>query len=68
VELDVFDADGGRLQLVAAGGVIVETDIAGDQARRSYDVDVSNTPYLRAQLVDPASGDVRALTNPIYLQ
>lgn len=68
VESDVFAGDGGRWQLVGAGGALTEADISGDHARLMVEVDVSGTPYVRAQLVDPASGDIRALTNPIYLR
>jgi hypothetical protein len=66
--VDVLDADGGRLQLVAADRVRAEADIVGNQAHLSFVVDVSDSPYLRAQLINPASGDICTLTNPIYLR
>jgi hypothetical protein len=67
------------LSLRVVGGADAELEIhtsSGHAARRvvidadasfALDVDVSATPYVRAQLRDPQSGALLAVSNPIYL-
>jgi len=66
VWVDVIDGKGSRLQVLNADGLMIETEISTSETSLEWRLDVSNTPYIRAQLVDPDKGFVRALTNPIY--
>lgn len=59
---------GTRLRVIRADGVVVSRDVTENDARFEIMVDVSYTPYVRTQIIDPATGDTRALTNPIYLE
>lgn len=65
--LEVLHAAGLIVQVCGTEGVLARSEIESDQASLMWDVDVRDTGYLRAQVIDPASGHVRALTNPIYL-
>jgi hypothetical protein len=39
-----------------------------EDERFDLTVDVSGTPYVRAQVIDPQTGNTQALTNPIYVE
>jgi hypothetical protein len=60
---------GGKLQLHTAAGCIWQESVLEDDYLLETDVDVTGTPYIRAQLVDDSQlvMRVRALTNPIYV-
>jgi hypothetical protein len=67
VSVEVIGGSGAVLELHTRGNVErIPVEIDNQVITRI--VDVSDTPYVRAQLVDPASGHVRALTNPIYVE
>lgn len=69
VAVRVKDGIGTRLQLVGAAGVLTEADVAADDESFEFTLDVAQTPYVRAQVIDLAEGrNTRALTNPIYLR
>lgn len=59
-------ADGLELQICGAPGVLARFTIQGDDYNGEVLVSTAGTPYLRAQLVG-SDTDVRALTNPIYV-
>ncbi|MDX2161043.1 MAG: CehA/McbA family metallohydrolase [bacterium] len=68
ITIGVERGSGGVLQVIGAGGVLHTVTVDDDSAVYQAAVPVTDTPYVRAQLVDPAAyGQVRALTNPIYL-
>ncbi len=48
--------------------IFAVNDWMDDEIRLSFNVNVSQTPYIRAQLVKGELENVRALTNPIYLR
>ncbi|MEO8611485.1 MAG: CehA/McbA family metallohydrolase [Chloroflexota bacterium] len=68
VWVEVRDGDGTRLELVGSNGLLMEASISSNDVTPELSVDVANTLYVRAQLINPATGDVRALTNPIYVE
>ena len=52
-----------------AAGILAEADIASADETFHFTLDVAQTPYVRAQLIDLAEGgNTCALTNPIYLR
>ncbi len=64
------------VQAVGGNGAVLElhtranverVPVDSDDAHIERVVDMSDTPYVRAQLVDLASGNVRALANPIFI-
>lgn len=57
------------LEVVTARGIVATLDVTTNDVRFNLGVDVSDSPYVRAQIADqrhPARM-IRALTNPIYL-
>jgi hypothetical protein len=69
VSIGVRDGEDTRLQVIGAAGVLAEADVALANDSFDFTLDVSQTPYVRAQLIDLAEGDnTGALTNPIYLR
>jgi hypothetical protein len=66
IQLEVIGGEGSRLQILGADRVLSETAISTSEVTLEWTVKVANTPYIRAQLIDPDNGFVRALTNPIY--
>lgn len=67
LDIGVTQGYGGTLQLITAGGVQFSIGVDDDDVRYELEGPVGNSPYVRAQLIDPATGHVRAATNPIYL-
>lgn len=69
VAVHILGGSGLMLELVTAQGSVEQQPVVSDDERIELIADVTRSPYLRAQLVAPDSrwGDVRALTNPIYL-
>jgi hypothetical protein len=55
-----------QLQIYGSLGLIEQLAVNAGVGHRQVTVTAPASPYIRAQLVDPASGAVRALTNPIY--
>lgn len=72
LEVRVRAVNGAGLQvaLYGAGGPLADAIISSDDQMRTFSVPVGTTPYVRAELVDPGSDprNLRALTNPIYLE
>lgn len=69
VSVGVKDGMGTCLQIIGAAGVLAEADVASGDERFDFTVDVAETPYVRAQVVNPAEGgNTCALTNPLYLR
>ncbi|MEP7291743.1 MAG: CehA/McbA family metallohydrolase [Chloroflexota bacterium] len=68
VKVNVKDGAGTRLQIVVAGGILAERDVSDGDEAFDVTINVTGTPYVRAQVVDPDGGETRALTNPIYLE
>jgi hypothetical protein len=66
--IEVRRGFGSQLQLVGAGGVLHTVVVDHDDVRFELDGPIGDSPYVRAQLIDPATGHVRAATNPIYVQ
>jgi hypothetical protein len=66
--IEVRRGFGGQLQLVGASGVLHSVVVDHDDVRFELDGPIGDSPYVRAQLIDPATGHVRAATNPIYLR
>lgn len=62
-------AAGCILEVITAHGVAASQPVTDDCADLTLDIDVTDTPYVRAQLVDDRQPArlVRALTNPLYL-
>lgn len=67
--LHVEHGAGCLLEIITARGVVSTQDVTTNDVRFNLSVDASDSPYVRAQLVDDrhASRLTRALTNPIYL-
>ncbi|MBK9121680.1 MAG: PHP domain-containing protein [Chloroflexi bacterium] len=70
VTVTVRRAPGTRLQIVSAAGVTQQFAIDRLEWVTQVDVDVRDTPYVRAQVVSgkPSTLQVHALTNPIYIE
>lgn len=66
VTTHVLGGTGATLELHTANGCVFQQAIENDDACVETTVDVSATPYVRAQLVDSTS--MLALTNPIYIR
>jgi hypothetical protein len=61
-----LNGEGSSLEVHTWAGCVYSLAVQSDDVYFELPVDVSSTPYVRAQLVDNRM--VRALTNPIYLQ
>jgi hypothetical protein len=59
---------GHRLELVDAAGILAQVDVAEDDQAFEFELPVTQTPYIRAQLVETGDDEVQALTNPIYVE
>jgi hypothetical protein len=70
VSARVVNGAGLRLEFHSAEGRLAQVGIYSENQSIRLTVPVTNTPYLRAQLVETAGepGMVRALTNPIYIE
>ena len=64
VAVEVRDADGATLELVSDAGGVASVEISQPSSDATFDVPRA-ARYVRAQLVS-ATGDVRALTNPVW--
>jgi len=69
VSLHILNGDGLILELVAARGCVEQRAVHGSDTRLDLALDVSGAPYVRAQLVavEGTQREIRALTNPLYL-
>lgn len=67
ITTSVKGGEGSRLEIRGASGVRVTHEVLTSSVELKCLVSTAGTAYIRAQLVDPASGYVRALTNPIYI-
>lgn len=57
---------GAHLQIVGEG-IFHETEVAADDFQIELAVDAAGARWVRAQLADPATTHIRAITNPIYV-
>jgi len=69
VAVRVADGVGLTLQLIGSDGILRATPVIQDDQPFIFTVPITQTKYVRAQLIEPNSDDlvVRALTNPIYI-
>lgn len=65
--VDVKRGFASEMQLVSAQGVLYSIGVDAEDVRFELDGPIGDSPYVRAQLVDALSGNVRAVTNPIYI-
>lgn len=70
LKLQITNGSGNTLEIHTAAGCIYQCPVQTDDFFLEVAVDVSSTPYIRAQVVDnrELTQRVRALTNPIYLR
>lgn len=70
VALEARGADGLTLQMITAQGCAAEQTVRGDDTRIELAIDAGASPYVRAQLLaaDGNIAEMRALTNPLYLE
>ncbi|MBK8034393.1 MAG: PHP domain-containing protein [Chloroflexi bacterium] len=66
LEIDVQHGAGTTLQILGTHGEIRTLAIEQDSVQLALDIALAGSSYIRAQLSDPASGHLRALTNPLY--
>jgi hypothetical protein len=57
-----------RLELIGAAGILAQMDVTEDDQAFEFEMPVTPTPYIRAQLVGTGDDEIQALTNPIYLE
>lgn len=67
IHVRVINGAGTHLQVIDASGVVAHQDVVGAEAAFEFAVNTTATPYIRAQVIDPTTNYVRALTNPLYL-
>lgn len=69
IALDILGGNGLTLEVITAQGCVERQIVRDDDTRLELNIDVAGTPYVRAQLVGPdgAGSDMRAVTNPLYL-
>jgi hypothetical protein len=67
ISIQVIGSAGEDLEVYTAKGLAGTSKIAASPATVNADVEVSRALYIRAQLRNPQSGNVTAITNPIYL-
>ena len=68
VQVRVTGGTGLRLELHGAAGMMAQADVVNGDQTFQFDVLVTQTPHIRAQLVDTEDAMVCALTNPIYIE
>src|SRR6185369_2462398 len=68
VSLEVKGSEGTRLELVGSNSLLAEAAITSNEATLEVSLNVADSLYVRAQVINPSTGDVRALTNPIYVE
>jgi hypothetical protein len=68
VHARVIGGAGLRLELYDASGVCAQADVTADEQEFDLELPVTQTPYLRAQLIELEEKLVQALTNPIYFE
>ena len=66
--IGVIGGSGAQLEIYTAKGLAATQIIAADDLSLSFDLPVEAALYVRAQLRDPQSQYVLALTNPIYVE
>ncbi|MBK8026973.1 MAG: PHP domain-containing protein [Chloroflexi bacterium] len=67
VEVGVSGGAGSRVEIVGESGILNESEIAQNDVQLSLSLTLGGSRYVRAQIVDRGNGQVRALTNPLYL-
>ncbi len=67
VSVHVVGGAGTELELWTAKGQAARRVVVDADATFALDLDVSATPYVRAQIRDPQTGSMLAVSNPIYL-
>jgi hypothetical protein len=68
LDIGVTNGNGNMLQIIGGGGILTEAALEQDSMQLTLDVPLGESRYVRAQLVDPESGHIRALTNPLYFE
>lgn len=68
LDIGVTNGNGNMLQIIGGGGILTEAALEQDSVQLTLDVPLGESRYVRAQLVDPESGHIRALTNPLYFE
>lgn len=66
LEIGVTSGAGMTLQVIGSDGVLTESEIGQDAAELVLELTIGESRYVRAQIVDPLTGHVQALTNPLY--
>lgn len=66
VDVHVIDGAGAQVEIWGQEGMITSADVDRTDQRFEWELDVSQTCFVRAQLVWP-DGTVRAVCNPIYI-
>ena len=64
---EVTGGAGGLLRLIGKEGVLLETPVGDDETVWEGALSVTLPGYVRAELLHPADGGMRAIGNPIYL-
>jgi hypothetical protein len=67
IQITATNAIGAELQLLSASGLVQRHLITHRQETFEYTITAADALYLRAQIIDPATGHCRAISNPIYL-
>ena len=68
VGISVLGGKGTTLEIYRRGGRVERVPVGMHDVRITRTVDVRDSGYVRAQLVDADGQTVRALTNPIYIE
>lgn len=70
VRARAVNGKGLQIALYGAGGLLAHDMINGEDQSLTIPVPVGDTPYVRAELAEPASVPrvMRALTNPLYIE
>jgi predicted metal-dependent phosphoesterase TrpH len=68
VSLEITGGEETRLELIGSNGLLADVALSSGDEMLELALNVADTLYVRAQLINPATGDVRALTNPIYVE
>ncbi len=68
-QLHILNGKGLRVEVHGASGRLEQRQILTNEQQLTLSIPTADTPYIRAQLVDPDADplEIMALTNPIYL-
>jgi hypothetical protein len=68
ISVQVVGGAGQRLELWGSAGIMAQVTVTANVQTVELELPVAQTPYIRAQLVEPEDNQVYALTNPIYIE